>query len=586
MNLPQLTAVTGCLFAVYLASSAILGWKPTEGVIEACRHPGALAGLIALVAAGVLLRFVRWLLYSRRLRWPVTVGRSLVLFITGFAFSATPGKAGEIVKCALLRDSYGVPIAESGIVLLLERLGDLLAVSMLALGALFAIPKTPPFAAAGLAAAAAALALILIVGARPQPPYEAHRPGRLASLAVKAAGLLETCRALLTPRLCLGATALALAAWGCEALGFAVLANALLPQGMPVAQAISIFGLATLAGAFSFLPGGLGGFEAAMALLLSQTGASPAEIVSVITVFRLCTLWLATIVGIACLALWTAERAWEDRLAMGRRSEGRIAPVTKFTGATVILPVMTETHSLRQTVDIILRDCSDDIERFLIVVGERTRPESLAVAFELQQCHGKLVHVHFQARPFLGGAIQDGFDLVESSHAVMMASDLETDPNDVQALIRASRANPSAIVTASRWMSGAGFYGYGPAKRWANLLFQRFFGVLYRTQLSDLTYGYRLFPTRLVQSIAWQELRHAFLLETLVRPLRMGAPVVEIPSVWRSRIEGESQNRFRNHWEYFRIGLKVRFGPRWAAPKQRASCFPAISTAASPEMRP
>ncbi len=101
------------------------------------------------------------------------------------------------------------------------------------------------------------------------------------------------------------------------------------------------------------------------------------------------------------------------------------------------------------------------------------------------------------------------------------------------------------------------------------MLFQRAFGLLYRTKLTDLTYGYRLFPTGLIQSIAWEELRHAFLFETLVKPLRLGISVIEIPSVWRSRVEGESQNRVRDHLTYLRIGIKVRFRRRSALLKPR-----------------
>jgi len=260
-------------------------------------------------------------------------------------------------------------------------------------------------------------------------------------------------------------------------------------------------------------------------------------------------------------------------------------PLQEFCGATVILPVLTETRSLRDTVDIILSDCRDDIDRFLIVVCGRTRPESLAVASELQREHGSLVRVHAQQRPFLGGAMRDAFELVESSHAIMMASDLETDPNQVKALIAAARVDPTAIVTASRWIPGAGFHGYGRTKRLANRLFQRVFGFLYRTKLTDLTYGYRLFPISLIQSIAWEELRHAFLFETLVKPLRLGVSVIEIPSLWRSRVEGESQNRVRNYIGYLRIGLKVRFGPRSALVKpqpERVQVVLTVSSAGSP----
>ncbi|MGB9407566.1 MAG: hypothetical protein WCA89_08515, partial [Terracidiphilus sp.] len=65
-----------------------------------------------------------------------------------------------------------------------------------------------------------------------------------------------------------------------------------------------------------------------------------------------------------------------------------------------------------------------------------------------------------------------------------------------------------------------------------------------------------------VQSIQWEELRHAFLFETLVKPLRLGVQVIEISSVWKARTEGKSQNTFLLNFVYFRTGLRTRFASR------------------------
>ena len=236
--------------------------------------------------------------------------------------------------------------------------------------------------------------------------------------------------------------------------------------------------------------------------------------------------------------------------------------VERFESATVILPVMNETVSLEKTVEIIRRDAGDRVREYLIVVCERTTPEAMATVERLRKDLGELVVVHHQSLPFLGGAMREAFDLARGSHIIMMASDLETDPNVVRSLIAEEEKNPSGIVTASRWLVRGAFHGYSKIKLVCNWVFQRVFSLLYGTHLSDMTFAYRIFPTKLVQAIRWDELRHPFLLETLIKPLRLGVPVVEIPSVWNARTEGESQNTFFRNFEYFRIGLKVRFAPK------------------------
>jgi hypothetical protein len=96
-------------------------------------------------------------------------------------------------------------------------------------------------------------------------------------------------------------------------------------------------------------------------------------------------------------------------------------------------------------------------------------------------------------------------------------------------------------------------------KRILNWWFQQFFSFLYGVHLTDMTFGYRIFKTPLVKSIAWEEVRHPFLLETIIKPLRLGASVCEIPTTWKARIEGESHNSFWRNFVYFRPGIKVRF---------------------------
>jgi hypothetical protein len=236
----------------------------------------------------------------------------------------------------------------------------------------------------------------------------------------------------------------------------------------------------------------------------------------------------------------------------------------RFESATVILPVMNETSSLVETVEIILRDVKDHIKEFLIVVCDNTTPESMAVVKQLQERLGELVVVHHQLLPYLGGAIREAFDMARGSHVVLMASDLETDPNDLCRLIAEATKHPLAVITASRWRRGGSFQGYSKIKLVCNWIFQRGFALFYGTRLSDMTFAYRILPTKLVQAIRWRELRHPFLFETLLTPLCLGVPVIEVPSTWRARTEGVSQNSFFRNFAYFRTGLAIRFADPYA----------------------
>jgi uncharacterized protein (TIRG00374 family) len=65
----------------------------------------------------------------------------------------------------------------------------------------------------------------------------------------------------------------------------------------------------TVAGALSFLPGGLGVTEAGMLAMLGElaTGCGRSVAAAATFVTRLCTLWFAVLVGIAALLIFARQ---------------------------------------------------------------------------------------------------------------------------------------------------------------------------------------------------------------------------------------------------------------------------------------
>jgi glycosyltransferase involved in cell wall biosynthesis len=232
-----------------------------------------------------------------------------------------------------------------------------------------------------------------------------------------------------------------------------------------------------------------------------------------------------------------------------------------FQSLSVVLPTLGETTSLTHTIECLVGDLRDDLAQILIIVCDRSTPEAMEHAEASVQKYPELVSIHWQDLPFFGGAVQKAFEVSTGSHTILMASDLETKPEDAPVLVAAAKEHPEAVITASRWRGG-GFHGYNPIKLVANWIFQKIFAVLYWVNLSDMTFGYRILPTHLTKDIAWEELRHPFVLETIVKPLRLGVKAVEVPTSWTARVEGESVNPFMRNFEYFRPGFRVRFMSR------------------------
>lgn len=226
----------------------------------------------------------------------------------------------------------------------------------------------------------------------------------------------------------------------------------------------------------------------------------------------------------------------------------------------VFLPVMDETISLIRTIRIIENDCSKHISKYLIVVSKKlTTSESKNVIKLLKKKYKKKILVIVQKEKFIGGALKSAIKNIKSSHFILMASDLETNPKDVKKLIKQSIRNPSKIITANRWLLKNSFFGYNIIKLLFNKIFQLFFSALFFVKLSDLTFAFRVYPSNLIKKFNLKEMKHPILLETLLIPIKLEVQFIEISSKWRSRKEGKSNNTFIKNFLYIYTGFRIFF---------------------------
>ena len=288
---------TAAAAAFYLAAALWAGRAGVGGALQLV-PAGVLFGMLSLSALNYTLRFFRWHYYLRTLGSPIPWRDDLRIYIGGFALTTTPGKAGEMARSLWLRP-YGVPATVSLAAFLTERLQDLLAILLLSSLAVswFGGAKWAVLTSLSLIALAA---LALQIPKIPALRALVGGQGRVASLGRRLAEILMLARACLTPRRFLVGFLLGAAAWSAEAFGFSwVLRSLGHPLDLPVS--LSVYALSMLAGALSFMPGGLGGSEAAMVLLLRMLRVPLGAAVAATLLIRLATLWFAVLLGIIAL---------------------------------------------------------------------------------------------------------------------------------------------------------------------------------------------------------------------------------------------------------------------------------------------
>ena len=261
-------------------------------------EPWALVALLGLSTAGYLVRFAKWEYYLRELDVAVDRRTSALAFFSGLMMVVTPGKAGEVWKAWFLREERATPVPTTTSVVGAERATDVLALSLLAAAGLLA------FGGSSTVLVGVGAAFALGIGLLQWRDGCLWLLGRCESLPLlgRYAGELETfyesTYALFRPRPLVAATAISVVAWGLEALGLWVVLVGFDVPADPLAAAF-VFGLGSVVGAVSLLPGGLLAAEASMVGLLLAFGYARPVAVGATVLLRLGTLWYAAALGLA-----------------------------------------------------------------------------------------------------------------------------------------------------------------------------------------------------------------------------------------------------------------------------------------------
>ena len=231
----------------------------------------------------------------------------------------------------------------------------------------------------------------------------------------------------------------------------------------------------------------------------------------------------------------------------------------------VVLP----TYNEAENIDRLLRELRSIVPEARLLVVDDASPDGTgrlaeACAAEL----GSIDVVHRAVKDGLGNAyrfafervIGEGFDVV-----VTMDSDFSHDPQVIPRMLDAIESG-SDVVVGSRYVPGGGTRDWPLHRRllsrWGNVYTGWILGVGVR----DCTSGFRVYRASALAAIHPETTRadgYAFLTELMVRSVRQGARVVEVPIVFVDRRYGTSKMSSRIVLESMLLVTRWGLGHRW-----------------------
>lgn len=242
---------------------------------------------------------------------------------------------------------------------------------------------------------------------------------------------------------------------------------------------------------------------------------------------------------------------------------------------TIVLP----TYNERDNIVVVLQGIIKALPEAHILVIDDGSPDGTADLAEDFARSGRPIRViRRDSKAGLGSAYRFAFDLLfadehlDVDHIIVtMDSDLSHDPAVIPALVR-EIDNGSDVVIGSRYVDGGGTVDWPIHRRLLSRWGNRYTGWILGIPVKDCTSGfraYRLGSLRDIDPRSTTAEGYAFLTELVLRLVRSGKRVTEIPIRFVDRTAGTSKMSGRIIAESMSLVTMWGIGRHWDAIRNR-----------------
>ena len=238
------------------------------------------------------------------------------------------------------------------------------------------------------------------------------------------------------------------------------------------------------------------------------------------------------------------------------KQEFDLSSVSTWPTVSVIIPALNEATNLPS----VLPRIPTWVHEIVLVDGHST-DDTVAIALALCPC----IRIVQQEGAGKGAALRSGFATATGEIVIALDADGSTDPIEIPAFIGALLAGAD-FVKGSRFLLGGGTLDMPLYRRIGNVGLVWLTNLLFKTQFSDITYGY---------NAIWRCYQDALALEIddwsneivgNIRAARANLRVVEVACFEHERFSGQAKLKtFQAGWQILKAILRER--------RRRPSCI-------------
>lgn len=252
--------------------------------------------ILALSLLNYYSRFIKWDYYLKLLNIKMKYRDSLAIFMSGLVMSVTPGKMGEVLKSYFVKEVADEPISKTAPIVMVERITDFISLIFLAFIGVFIYQQGMLLV---IAMAVIFILLLFLIGNKKlslRIIRSLEKVKFIGKFIEKVEEAYESSYTMLKPKPLILMFLVSLLSWFFECVGFyLILVN--FEVNISVFWSTFAYAFATIAGAVTMLPAGLGVTEGSLTFLQIEQGIAKEVAVASTFILRVVTLWFAVLLG-------------------------------------------------------------------------------------------------------------------------------------------------------------------------------------------------------------------------------------------------------------------------------------------------
>ena len=270
--------------------------------------------ILFLVTASWCPVFIKWHFLLKNCEIDIPLTRSITVFLSGLAFDITPGKLGALMKSQILKTSFNIPRTKTAPIVLVEKVYDLIGAILASIIGIIILGMDVYL----IIIAILVLAMVFFfLYYRPASELFFKRVTKTKFFSKYVENISEfdkTVQKSTNVKVATICILLAVTYWFIVStavyytlIGFDI-------NILDYLKVLSIYAISILLGAISFIPGGVGITEGALAGLFTLEGIDVSTALILSVIIRIFVLWYSVSIGFISLKFTSAFSSNKDFL--------------------------------------------------------------------------------------------------------------------------------------------------------------------------------------------------------------------------------------------------------------------------------